>query len=102
MNGDDQMIGLVAVIKIKPGMEEKVAYACLKMAEEVGKHEKECLLYEPFMPADGTAEVYILEKYTSEKALDEHRKTAHYQALKETLKDAVTEPIQATLLKPLG
>lgn len=102
MNGDDQMIGLVAVLKIKPGMEEKVAYACLKMAEEVKKHEKECLLYEPYMPAGGASEVYFLEKYTCAEALDEHRKTAHYQVLKETLKDALTEPVQSTLLKPLG
>ena len=96
------MIALIAVLKIKPGMEEKVAYACLKMAEEVKKHEKECLLYEPYMPAGGASEVYFLEKYISEEALEEHRKTAHYQALKEALKDALTEPVQATVLKPLG
>jgi quinol monooxygenase YgiN len=101
MNGDDQMIALVAVLKIKPGMEEKVAYACLKMADQVKKHEKECLLYEPYMPAGGASEVYFLEKYTSEEALDEHRKTDHYRALKEVLKDALAEPIQATVLKPL-
>ncbi len=96
------MIGLVAVLKIKPGMEEKVAYACMKMADEVKKHEKDCLLYEPYMPAGGASEVYFLEKYTCAEALDEHRKTAHYQALKETLKDALTEPVKATVLKPLG
>ncbi len=83
-------------------MEEKVAYACLKMAEEVKKHEKECLLYEPYMPAEGASEVYFLEKYTSAEALDEHRRTVHYQALKEALKDALTEPVQATVIKPLG
>ena len=94
------MIALIAVLKIKPGMEEKVAYASMKMAEAVNKHEKDCLLYEAYMPADGSSEVYILEKYTSMEALDEHRKMAHYLEFKETIKDAVEGPPQVTLLKP--
>ncbi len=95
------MIALIAVLNIKPGMEEKVAYASMKMAEAVNKNEKECLLYEAYMPADGSSEVYILEKYTSMDALDEHRKTSHYLEFKETIKDAVEGPPQVTLLKPV-
>ncbi len=94
------MIALIAVLKIKPGMEEKVAYASMKMAEAVNKNEKDCLLYEAYMPADGSSEVYILEKYTGMEALDEHRKTPHYLEFKDTIKDAVEGPPQVTLLKP--
>ena len=41
------MVGLVAVLKIKPGLEEKVNNAMLKMTEAVLEHEKDCLFYEP-------------------------------------------------------
>ncbi len=95
------MIALVAIIKIKPGMEEKVAYASLKMAEAVSKNEKECLLYEPYMPIEGAGEVYILEKYTSLEALETHRHTNHYLEFKEAVKDAVEGPPSVTILKPV-
>ena len=94
------MIGLIAVLKIKPGMEEKVAYASMKMAEAVNSKEKDCLLYEAYMPTDGSSEVYILEKYTSMEALDIHRNTAHYLEFRDTVKDALEGPPQVTLLKP--
>jgi quinol monooxygenase YgiN len=94
------MIALIAVLKIKPGMEEKVAYASMKMAEAVNRHEKDCLLYEAYMPADGSSEVYILEKYTSMEALEEHRRMTHYLEFRETIKDALEAPPQVTLLKP--
>jgi quinol monooxygenase YgiN len=97
-----KMIALIAVLKTKPGMEEKVAYASMKMAEAVNKNEKECLLYEAYMPTDGSSDVYILEKYTSMEALGEHRNTAHYLEFRETIKDAVEGPPQVTLLKPAG
>jgi len=96
------MIALVAVIKIKPGMEEKVVQASLKMAEAVSKNEKECLLYEPYSPLEETGEVYILEKYTSLEALENHRNTNHYLEFKEAVKDAVEGPTRVTVLKSVS
>ncbi len=95
------MIGLVAVLKVKPGMEEKVAQAAVKMTEAVRKEEKECLLYDPFTPVDNPLEIYILEKYTREEALDEHRKLPHYLEFREAIKGALTGPPQVTMLKSL-
>ena len=96
------MIGLVAVLGIKPGMEEKVKEAAVKMAENVRKKEKECLLYDPFIAQDKPSELYILEKYTSAEALDEHRKLPHYLEFREAIQDAVTGPPEVTLLDFLG
>ena len=96
------MIGLVAVLRIKPGMEEKVKKAAVKMAETVRKEEKDCLLYDPFIAQDNPSELYILEKYTSIKALDEHRKLPHYLEFRESIKNAVTGPPEVTLLDFLG
>ncbi len=95
------MIGLVAVLKVKPGMEEKVAKAAIKMAVNVRKEEKDCLLYDPFTSESNPSEIYILEKYTSVEALDMHRKFPHYLAFREEIKDAVTGPPQITMLKAL-
>ena len=96
------MVGLVAVLKIKPGMEEKVNNAMLKMTEAVLEHEKDCLLYEPYVPADGTPEIYVIEKYASLEALEEHRKTAHFLEFRETIWDFLADPPQSTLLKPIS
>lgn len=96
------MIGLVAVLKIKPGFEEKVAEAAITMAESVRKEEKECLLYDPFSPMGRASEIYILEKYTSEKALEKHRSLPHYLAFRKSIEDAVEGPPQVTLLKSIG
>ena len=96
------MIGLVAVLRIKPDMEEKVKKAAVKMAETVRKEEKDCLLYDPFIAQDNPSELYILEKYTSIEALDEHRKLPHYLEFRESIKNAVTGPPEVTLLDFLG
>lgn len=96
------MIGLVAVLKAKPGFEKEVAEAARKMANAVREKEKECLLYDPFTAEDDPGKIYILEKYTSKGALDEHRKLAHYLEFREAIKDAVEGPPEVTLLDYIG
>jgi quinol monooxygenase YgiN len=96
------MIGLVARLKVKPGFEEAVAEACLKMAKAVQENEPECLLYEPYVPAGNPSEIVFLEKYTGPEALDYHRNTAHYQALVAEIGSALEGPPAVTILNPLG
>ncbi len=93
------MIALVAILKIRPGMEELVANASIKMAEAVRASEKDCLLYEPYVPLEGKSDIYILEKYTDLNALDYHRKSAHYIEFRNAVKDALIEAPQVTILK---
>lgn len=95
------MIALVAVLKAKPGMEGMIKKAILEMTAEVRRHEKNCLLYEPYMPLDGKAEIHVIEKYTNLEALDEHRKTAHYLRLREQISAALAEPPSTVTLEPL-
>ena len=95
------LIGLVAIIRAKQGLEDEVSRICAEMAEAVNREEPECLLYEAFVPAEGGVEVYILEKYVSMEALDYHRKTDHYLAFREKIKDLVSEPPEVTVLKPV-
>jgi quinol monooxygenase YgiN len=95
------MIGLVAVLKVKPGMEEKAVHACRKMVEEVHKHEKGCLLYEAYMPIEGAPEIYFLEKFIDMEALEEHRNTKHYSDFREAVDDALAAPPGSIVLKPI-
>lgn len=96
------MIALVAILKIKPGMEKMAGEACLEMAAAVRKNEKDCLLYEPYLPADGSPKVFFLEKYTTKEALEEHRQSAHYKAFRERIKDALDGPPESFLLEAMG
>jgi len=100
--GDEKMIAIIAKLKIKSGMEEKAAYATLRMADQVNKQEKECLYYEPYMTAEGTGEIFILEKYTGMEALEKHRNSLHYKEFGETLKDALEGPPEVQMLKALS
>ncbi len=95
------MIALVAVLKAKPGMEGTVKKAIIEMTAEVRRHEKKCLLYEPYMPIDEKAEVHVLEKYTDLEALAEHRKTSHYLRLREQINDALVELPCSVTLEPV-
>ncbi len=96
------MIGLVARLKVKPGFEDAVAEACLKMARAVREQEPECLQYEPFIPADNPSEIVFLERYTGPEALKQHQKTPHYLALIAEIGGALEGPPEVTVLKPLG
>jgi len=59
------MIALVAVLKIKPGTEKEVAAACRTMAAAVNREERDCLLYDPYVPVDGNPEVHFIEQYSN-------------------------------------
>lgn len=43
--------------------------------------EPGCLSYEVFQALDTPPGILLLERYRDEAALDEHRRSAHYQAL---------------------
>jgi quinol monooxygenase YgiN len=95
------MIGLVAILSIKPGKENEVAEACRVMAEKVHELEKDCLFYEPFISEENPREIYFLETYADHESLELHRETEHYKNYREAIKDAVTEPPRVTLLKAI-
>ncbi len=95
------MIALVAILSIKPGTEEQAVSACRKMTEAVHKHEKECLLYEPYMPTDGSLKIYFLEKYTGMEALEAHRQSEHYKEFRAAVTGIFAEAPEVTLLNPL-
>jgi len=95
------MIGLVAVLTIKPGMEEKAYEICRQMAEEVNKKEQGCLLYEPYRSRENPSEIFFIEKYSDIEDLEKHRNTEHYLAFREKIKDLLEKPPVVTELDPL-
>jgi len=96
------MIGLVAVLKIKPGMEEKAYEACRIMAEQVNKKEPGCLYYEPYKSRENPSEIYFLEKYSTMEDLEKHRQTDHYLEFRAKMKDMLVETPAVTELDLLG
>lgn len=83
-------------------MEEMAEEACLEMAAAVRENEKDCLLYEPYLPADGSSKVYFLEKYTTHEALELHRKSDHYLAFRQKIGPALDGPPESVLLEAMG
>jgi quinol monooxygenase YgiN len=95
------MICLVAVLKVKAELQEKVAQASVKMAEAVRLQEKGCLMYEPYIPVDGAAEIVFIEKYTGLEALEEHRRTPHYKEFARSIQDSLEGPPEVKVLNPV-
>jgi len=95
------VIGLVAVLKTRPGMEQEAYDTCSQMAGEVNKKEKGCLLYEAYKTRENPSEIYILEKYSAMEDLEEHRQTTHYLEFREKIKGLLSEPPAVTILDPI-
>ncbi len=95
------MIGLVALLKARPGLEQEAYDTCSQMAGEVNKKEKGCLLYEAYKSRENPLEIYILEKYSAMEDLEEHRHTKHYFEFREKIKGLLSEPPAVTILDPI-
>ncbi len=96
------MIGLVAILTIKPGMEEEAYKNCRQMAEEVNKKEEGCLLYEAYRSRENPSEIFFIEKYSTTGDLEKHRNMEHYLAFREKMKELLEKPPVVTELDPLG
>jgi quinol monooxygenase YgiN len=97
-----EMIGLVAVFTAKPGLEKEVANACVRIAQQVREHEKDCLMYEPYVSVENPGIIVFMEKYSGTEALENHRQMPYYREIVPQIRAMLQEPPQVIVLHPLG
>ncbi|HEY3098245.1 MAG TPA: putative quinol monooxygenase [Methylomirabilota bacterium] len=74
------MLGIVATLKVKPGMEQEFEAVARQLVDQVRAHEPGCTLY--VLHRAETAGTYVfMERYVDDAAFEAHRKTAHMQTL---------------------
>ena len=84
-------IGVVAVLKVRPGKNADFEAAAKTMLAAVAADEPGCLLYELHKGDDSESYVF-LERYSSQEALAAHRTTPHMAAFGKGLGGIVAGP----------
>jgi quinol monooxygenase YgiN len=78
------MLGTVATLKVKPGMEEAFEAVAKELVAKVNANEPGCTLYALHRPIEGagTPSVYVfMERYVDQAAVDAHRASEHFKTL---------------------
>ena len=74
------MLGIVATLKVKPGMEGPFEAVAKELVARVNANEPGCTLYA--LHRDEAAGTYVfMERYVDQAAVDAHRATDHFRTL---------------------
>jgi quinol monooxygenase YgiN len=74
------MLGIVATLKVKPGMEQEFETLATQLVEQVRAHEPGCTLY-VLHRAESAGTYVFMERYVDDAAFEAHRKTEHMRTL---------------------
>ncbi len=74
------MIGIVATIKVKPGMEKEFEAVAKELVAKVNSSEPGCKLY-ALHHGEAPQTYVFMERYADQAAVDAHRVTDHFKSL---------------------
>ena len=74
------MLGVVATIKVKPGMEKDFEAVAKELVAKVNANEAGCKLY-ALHRAEAPNTYVFMERYADQAAVDAHRATDYFKAL---------------------
>lgn len=74
------MLGIVATIKVKAGMEREFEGVAKELVAKVHANEPGCLLY-ALHHAEAPHTYVFMERYVDQAAVDAHRATDYFKAL---------------------
>jgi quinol monooxygenase YgiN len=74
------MLGVVATLKVKPGMEHEFETAAKELVAKVNANEPGCKLY-ALHHTDTPGTYVFMERYVDQAAVDAHRATDYFKAL---------------------
>ena len=74
------MLGVVATLKVKPGMEKQFEAVAKELVAKVNANEPGCKLYA--LHQGEAAHTYVfMERYVDQAAVEAHRATEHFKTL---------------------
>eukprot|EP00746_Dinoflagellata_sp_MGD_P161934 gnl/MRDRNA2_/MRDRNA2_89278_c0_seq1.p1 gnl/MRDRNA2_/MRDRNA2_89278_c0~~gnl/MRDRNA2_/MRDRNA2_89278_c0_seq1.p1 ORF type:complete len:107 (+),score=27.17 gnl/MRDRNA2_/MRDRNA2_89278_c0_seq1:78-398(+) len=74
-----EKVGIIAIIKIKPGTTKQFEEVFAEMAAGVKEKEPGCLLYQLTRSKSDENEYTVMELYADQKAVADHPKQPHYK-----------------------
>lgn len=93
-----QRVTVVAQLKAKPGMEERVRKELLEMVEKT-RREHGCLNYDLHVSVDCPRTFLFYENWVSKMALEDHFQTPHLQRLRQLSEEILAEPADIKLMQ---
>ena len=75
------MLGVVATIRVKPGMEKEFEGVARELVAKVNANEPGCKLYALHHHAETPNTYVFMERYVDQAAVDAHRATDYFKAL---------------------
>ncbi|NIO03514.1 MAG: antibiotic biosynthesis monooxygenase [Proteobacteria bacterium] len=89
-------VTVVARIKAKVGMEEKIRQELLSLVSPT-RSEAGCMNYDLHQSIEEKSLFLFYENWASKDDLDRHREMPHLKSWREKSKDLLEEPIEVTL-----
>lgn len=76
------MLGVVATLRVKPGMEQAFEAVARELVGKVNAHEPGCRLYALHRVDGAENPTYVfMERYVDQAAVEAHRATDYFKAL---------------------
>jgi len=94
-------ITVIAQIRIKEGMEEKVGEELMKLVAPT-RSEEGCIVYNLHQSAESKALFMFYECWRSKKDFDEHLQKPHIKAFAESTGEMLAEPMRVSLWEMLS
>ena len=95
------MLGIVATLRVKPGMEAEFETLATQLVTQVRAHERGCTLY-VLHRAETPGTYVFMERYVDDAAFDAHRKTEHMRTLGRKMGDYMEGRAELMRLREVG
>ena len=95
------MIGIVATIKVKPGMETEFEQVAKELVAKVNSSEPGCTLY-ALHHGEAPQTYVFMERYADQAAVDAHRGTEHFKALGRKMGEYMDGRAEVMRLREVG
>jgi quinol monooxygenase YgiN len=97
----DKKVTVVASIKAKPGMEDKVREAVMNLVAPTRK-EAGCITYDLHVSIDDKGRLMLYENWVSKKDLDEHLEMPYLKDFLGKSGDLLAEPVEIALYEMIS
>ena len=96
-----EKITVLARIRAKNGMEEKIKQDCTALIEPT-RSEAGCISYDFHVNTEDKCSFMFYENWVSKKTLDEHLQKTHLQAFVSKAEGLLAEPMDITIWEKLS
>lgn len=85
-------VGVIAKLKVKPGMNHAFEEAFLRFEKKVHKNEQGNIFFRLHRSREDICAYTVMEQYTNEAAMDEHKSAQYYKEIPGTFGEFMAGP----------